>query len=146
MRFQVTCRCGSGVLGPCPGGVGVEGHQLPVTGHVLGPPQRCGFTDDPRSCDLRETSAVGNTLSCLDSFQFHRIQISVTSTPSASSSLDCFRTLRAVVHFAHFARFSYIARTDHMFPRSLILPLRPDLGVLCLASQFVSPKDISPIP
>ena len=82
-------------------------------------------------------------MSCLDYFQFHRIQISVTSTPSAPSSLDCFRIFRAV---AHFARFSYIARTDHMFPRLLILPLRPDLGVLRLASQVVSPKDISPIP
>ena len=85
-------------------------------------------------------------VSCLDSFQFHRIQISVTSTPSVSSSLDCFRTLRAVVHFAHFACFSYTARTDHTFPRSLILPLRPDLGVFRHASQVVSPEYISPIP
>ena len=82
-------------------------------------------------------------VSCLNYFQSHHVQISIISTPSVPSSFDCFRIFRAV---AHFARFSYIARTDHTFPRSLILPLRPDLGVLRLASQVVSPKDISPIP
>ena len=44
-------------------------------------------------------------VSCLDYFQSHHVRISIFSTPSVPSSLDCFHTFRAVVHFVHLRVF-----------------------------------------